>query len=263
MVHGLTKHGNNFVDLVGHKYGELTIVAFYGKDKYNRSIFQCNCSCGKENVVVSSNNIRTGHTTSCGCASFKRKFDSLVGQIFNYLTVIQYIGVIANNRCYKCLCKCGKTTTVPQYALKTGKIKSCGCLREEVCRKIGKIKGPAKGCYNHKITNEERLLKKEYRCSTDKKRQKWRQKVLKRDGFRCVLCNKIGYIVAHHLEGWKENISLRYITTNGITLCYQHHRCFHSLYGKNKATRKKFLDFKKRCENKEITQGMLDKYKNN
>nr|DAF57425.1 MAG TPA: endonuclease-like protein [Myoviridae sp. ctqfO1] len=53
-----------FNDLTGHTYGELTVVEFVGR-KNLHSMWKCKCSCGKE-VVVTANNLRRGHTTSCG-----------------------------------------------------------------------------------------------------------------------------------------------------------------------------------------------------
>ena len=54
------------IDLTNQKFGRLTAISFAGKNKYNRAMWLCRCSCGKEKVI-SSNSLRRGLTRSCGC----------------------------------------------------------------------------------------------------------------------------------------------------------------------------------------------------
>jgi len=53
------------LDIVGHKFGRLTILEYADKKK-NHHRWLCRCECGKECVVIYHNLIR-GHSTSCGC----------------------------------------------------------------------------------------------------------------------------------------------------------------------------------------------------
>ena len=55
------------IDLVGQVFDRLTVVSEAGRDKFGRMTWNCTCVCGKTRIVQ-SNNLRTGHTTSCGCA---------------------------------------------------------------------------------------------------------------------------------------------------------------------------------------------------
>lgn len=50
---------------------------------------------------------------------------NLTGQQFNLLTVLEYLG----NSTWLCQCSCGNQTQVRTSSLKSGKTKSCGCLR--------------------------------------------------------------------------------------------------------------------------------------
>lgn len=50
----------------GKKFGKLTIVDYMG-NKDGRSTYKCKCDCGNV-VIVHSNHLQTGNTTSCGCA---------------------------------------------------------------------------------------------------------------------------------------------------------------------------------------------------
>lgn len=55
-------------DLTGQKFGKLTVIEFEGKRK-NLILWKCKCDCGKETIAYAGN-LRTGHTTSCGCFKF-------------------------------------------------------------------------------------------------------------------------------------------------------------------------------------------------
>lgn len=53
-------------DLSGRQFGMLTVLNFAGRQK-KVSLWNCRCECGTESVVQASN-LKTGHTTSCGCS---------------------------------------------------------------------------------------------------------------------------------------------------------------------------------------------------
>jgi hypothetical protein len=66
----LTKKAN---DLVGKVFGQLKVKEVFGRDKYSHIIWLCECSCGKETKVKSSELLRKtrGATKSCGCIMTK------------------------------------------------------------------------------------------------------------------------------------------------------------------------------------------------
>ena len=53
-------------DIIGMKFGHLTVLSYVGVNKHKNTVFQCLCDCG-EVVTVSRNSLTTGHTKSCGC----------------------------------------------------------------------------------------------------------------------------------------------------------------------------------------------------
>ena len=58
-------------------------------------------------------------------------FSSLVGEIFNHLTVISLAESTDTERRWICRCTCGNITNpIISYNLKKGYVKSCGCLKE-------------------------------------------------------------------------------------------------------------------------------------
>lgn len=54
------------LDLTGHTYNLLTVVEESSKSLGGRVHWVCRCACGST-VTVASNNLRNGHTKSCGC----------------------------------------------------------------------------------------------------------------------------------------------------------------------------------------------------
>ena len=58
-------------DILGEKFGKLTVVEFAGfyveKDGKRQSKCKCKCDCGNE-VIVLRSSLKKGHTTSCGCS---------------------------------------------------------------------------------------------------------------------------------------------------------------------------------------------------
>lgn len=59
------------IDLVGQRFTRLFVREDVGRDKHGRVLYLCECDCGNE-TVVQSGNLRSGHTTSCGCYSRER-----------------------------------------------------------------------------------------------------------------------------------------------------------------------------------------------
>lgn len=57
--------GPKAVDITGNRYGSLIAVESRGRSP--KAMWLCKCDCGSE-VVVRSNGLRTGNTTSCGCS---------------------------------------------------------------------------------------------------------------------------------------------------------------------------------------------------
>lgn len=56
--------------MLGKKYGRLTVIGDSGRTEYYRRKLLCKCECGNETVVF-ADNLRCGHTTSCGCVKNK------------------------------------------------------------------------------------------------------------------------------------------------------------------------------------------------
>lgn len=112
-------------DLTGQVFGLLTVVE-PTEERHGRSvIWKCRCECGNT-ILVSSRNLHSGGTKSCGCAPR----NDLAGQQFGLLTAVEPTEERRNgNVVWKCDCACGNTAYVSSILLKNGHTKSCGCLR--------------------------------------------------------------------------------------------------------------------------------------
>lgn len=58
----------NSIDLTGQVFGKLTVIERQKKD--GNTYYLCQCECGNQ-TIVDSRNLRSGHTTSCGCIKSK------------------------------------------------------------------------------------------------------------------------------------------------------------------------------------------------
>lgn len=53
-------------NLIGKKFGLLTVESLAGRSELRQIVWNCKCSCG-EKIMVFGNNMKNGHTQSCGC----------------------------------------------------------------------------------------------------------------------------------------------------------------------------------------------------
>ena len=53
-------------DLIGLKFGRLTVVSFKGKNKHSHNLWNCICECG-EYATARTFHLTSGHSNSCGC----------------------------------------------------------------------------------------------------------------------------------------------------------------------------------------------------
>ena len=60
-----------FKDRTNDRYGRLTVIEHAGKNNKNKHLWRCLCDCGNEKIV-SSNNLSSGKSKSCGC--LKKEF---------------------------------------------------------------------------------------------------------------------------------------------------------------------------------------------
>ena len=64
-----------YKDLIGNKYGRLTVIKRLGSTKNKKSLFLCKCDCGKH-VEIIGGNLVSGTTKSCGCYKLQLRHES-------------------------------------------------------------------------------------------------------------------------------------------------------------------------------------------
>jgi len=80
---------SKIIDMVGKKYGRLTVISKAESAKYGQTQHLCRCDCGTERIFQSAN-IRNGVSLSCGClrkeitASRNKEFKHTHGMCKSY-----------------------------------------------------------------------------------------------------------------------------------------------------------------------------------
>ena len=215
------------LELSGRRFGRLTAMKDTGKRFKTSPIWECLCDCGKKKEVT-VNHLRGG-VKSCGCALS----ENLEGKRYGRLLVISRTNKRSGTKViWDCLCDCGTYCTVATTNLNSGNTRSCGCLRLEQV-------GENHPMYNSTITDEERLNRR------GSHQRSWSKQVMERDNYTCQVCgdNKGGNLNAHHLNGWNAFPEQRFDLDNGVTLCNDCHKDFHSQYGYGDNTREQFDEY--------------------
>ncbi|NGT85713.1 AP2 domain-containing protein [Clostridium perfringens] len=176
----------NSKDLTGERIGMLTLVK--RKREKNRTYYYCKCDCGNSKWIR-ADCLKT--TRSCGCLSkgtqFKEKI--AINEKFGRLTVVEKTNKKASNGSiiYKCKCDCGNIVECSIGLLRSGRVKSCGCLFREITSEKSKkliMKLVEKNIINHvnvPAISRKKLLSTNTSGVTgvtwDKKREKWASQI--------------------------------------------------------------------------------------
>lgn len=219
-------------DITGKKFGRLTAMKDSGERKNGHVLWLCRCECG-EYCKIRSATLINGHTKSCGCL----KGRDIVGERFGKLLVIKELDkrAVNRNKMWLCKCDCGQKQEVSTGRLRTGEVKSCGCLKYYYT-------GERNHMYNPDKTDEERMLSRYIIGGMSA--AKWRKEVFNRDNYTCLICNQYGGTLnAHHLDGWGWCKERRFDITNGVTLCVSCHKNYHKIYGVLNNTEEQFEEY--------------------
>lgn len=66
-------------DLVGQRFGWLTVIAFSHRDAKRNAHWHCQCDCGRE-TVVRGDHLQNGNTRSCRCLKSDGRTSQLIGE---------------------------------------------------------------------------------------------------------------------------------------------------------------------------------------
>lgn len=120
----------------GKTYGLLTFVRhankWAGPAKGKNPIAVWKCDCGNEKEIR-LRDVTSGKVVSCGCKHGMDGGISQIGKKWNNLTLLSVDNKKGQNfGLFQC--DCGNTVTTKITSARTGRTKSCGCIRSEVQR---------------------------------------------------------------------------------------------------------------------------------
>lgn len=236
--------GNKRTDLIGKRFGRLTVIEETDERKWGNVVWLLECECGNKKKAVAQS-FTSGNTVSCGCSrtkTWQEKAEKNIGKVYGRLTVVKPLKKREGKykMQYLCKCDCGNETVKRLDLLKSGHTVSCGCYHKEI------------------VSKENSHFYKEFLTEADRERNRytlfgdkiynWRKEVYERDNYACKVCGvggakKSNNLNAHHLNGWNWFEPGRFDVKNGVTLCRGCHSDFHSVYGYGDNTKEQFEEY--------------------
>ena len=125
-------------ELVGKRFGKLTVIQDSGQRKGTRVLWLCRCDCGGE-ITALQHQLVGGTIQSCGCLPRPgaRKTTDLIGRRFGLLTVSGDSGQRTKEGeiYWRCICDCGNEKLATRRQLESGNATSCGCVPKQYASK--------------------------------------------------------------------------------------------------------------------------------
>lgn len=125
-------------NLTGQRFGKLAVIE-RAPNLGKNTAWLCRCDCG-EYRVVPAHRLKSGETTSCGCANRIKQIAA--GQRFGTLvTLCVTTKPNSRKRYWLCRCDCGNLKYVSEYCLQTDQTHSCGCQTRQLISSHAKRHG--------------------------------------------------------------------------------------------------------------------------
>lgn len=113
-------------NLIGMKFGSLTVSSFSHASSHREAYWKCTCDCGST-ITARGSKLKSGRTASCGC--YRSNGLDLKGKKFGNLTATECLSEKNSwDSVWLCSCDCGASKIAFSYDLRRGRAKSCGCL---------------------------------------------------------------------------------------------------------------------------------------
>lgn len=90
------------INMVGRRFGRLTVIGFGGLDNWGAALWRCRCDCGTE-CTVRGGRLRSGASQSCGCLR-KERMTTHGGsntRLYNIWDAMRARCNNPNSRCYE------------------------------------------------------------------------------------------------------------------------------------------------------------------
>lgn len=122
-------------NLVGQKFGSLTVLERAGSTIDRHAKWKCLCDCGNEIEIIGR---FLNANSSCGCKA--KRIKNEIGNKYGKLTVISEAGVEKyGSKMWRCRCECGGEAIVKGTNLRNGGTTSCGCVKSHGEEKIAQL----------------------------------------------------------------------------------------------------------------------------
>lgn len=133
------------LDLTGKRFEHLTVLQKLNEKENGYAMWLCQCDCGGV-IKVNTKKLKRGTITNCGCIPKKNArngtiAEDITGQRFGKLVALKRVENKNGRTMWECQCDCGNKHVVSTKELKTGKCKSCGCLKYQKMKFMVDITG--------------------------------------------------------------------------------------------------------------------------
>lgn len=119
---GFGKCKSNFVNLIGKKFGKLTVIELTNLKSGRNFVWKCKCECGKEKNI-GGEFLHKGKSKSCGEYICQPNFIDITNKKFGKLTAIRIVKINLHYS-WELLCECGEKIIRDYGDLREGS--SCG-----------------------------------------------------------------------------------------------------------------------------------------
>lgn len=205
----------------------------------NHTKFLCKCLVDSTEWMISWSNLRKGRgCPTCGSKrtglSKRISEEDAINRYKNFNTNVDISGLFYTNgkSFFNCECKiCGKKWTNSWGNLSLGQ----GCWECHLANKFGENHPN----WNPNLTDEQREELRDVGENV-----KWRNNIFENADYTCEICNVKGNrLNAHHKDGYHWCKERRFDVSNGVCLCNDCHKTFHSIYGNKHNTEQQWIEF--------------------
>ena len=212
----------------------MTLLEEYRGRDYEHKI---QCSCGSIHTMYYGNAV-SGKGGCSDCFRYNVEFTEERKQNISKALKGKHIGALNPNYGNKMSDEAKAKISIANFKGGIPKCSNCGkqlvSYTAQLCQSCN-----TKGENNPMYLQDRTLLKDGSRIGGI---GFWRTSVL-RYQHKCVICETEDNLHVHHLQSYRDFPELRLDVINGIVLCSQHHRKFHSEYGNKDFTRDDFIEF--------------------
>ncbi len=195
------------LDLTGTQFGHLTVVQYFGHNKFGQRLWTCRCDCGALCSKYSTAQLTGGKAIDCGCVPRKAKFIDLKDRRFGLLVVQERIKNRRTKITWRCKCDCGNLHEATTNELRRGRVHSCGCSKNSA--HLDGSDSPERVQQREAIKNYNLFRKYEITLEDFKKRE------AAQEG-RCLICQQTKELVVDHCHATNTIRGLLCATCNSL-----------------------------------------------